>query len=217
MAEIKTTKIEAEKTLSKKKALALFMRYFKILPPVLIMIILILGYFILIKPKYNKVRNEIETAIRQKEDNYQTYENYFNKLNDLKRVYNKVDANNLQKINHLLPSEPEVEEILVQLESIVLRNGLLLSSVELDWEKAEPQKESRKSAALRQNSEEGEMPQEIGRIRATLEVAGTDYTALKNLLKTLENNLRLIDVEGIEFFPGSDTVTLTMSSYYLKL
>ena len=217
MAEIKTTKIEEERTLGQKKALALFMRYFKILPLALIIIILILGYFILIKPKYNKIRNEIETTIRQKEDNYQTYEGYFNKLNDLKRAYNKIDTNNLQKINYLLPSEPEAEEILVQLESIVLRNGLLLSSVRLDWEKAEPQGESRKPAALGENSEEGEMLQEIGRVRATLGVTGADYTALKNLLKTLENNLRLIDVESIVFSPDEDTVTLTMSFYYLRL
>ena len=49
-----------------------------------------------------------------------------------------------------------------------------------------------------------------------MEIIGVNYDGLKKLLATIENNLRLMDVNKIDFDPGARTVTLEVALYYLK-
>ena len=60
------------------------------------------------------------------------------------------------------------------------------------------------------------VPQNIGVINLNLEVTAIDYTGFKNLLRTLENNLRLFDITELSFIPDENAASFVLSTYYYK-
>jgi hypothetical protein len=48
-----------------------------------------------------------------------------------------------------------------------------------------------------------------------LELSGRDYINFKKLLKTIENNLHLMDIERLEYLPGKNQIVLEIKIYYL--
>lgn len=198
--------IEKKDSVYAAKLKFLALKYFVFFPPVFFILILAMGYFLLLEPKYERVRSEIEIAVEKREQERDKYEEYFNRYNQIKQAFIKLPPGEVEKIDHLLPVNPEAEKLMVELESIISRKGLLLSSVKIDFggESNRPPKEPAENGKA--------APKEI---YIDLSIAGADYRALKMLLTDLENNLRLLDVKQVNFSPQNDTVNLSLAAYYL--
>lgn len=218
MHNIKITENNDEQL--KQKANAFLIRYFNLLAITLAAIILIVGFFLLIKPKYNKISREIKLSNENSENKYNAAFAYLSQLNKLKAEYEKISPEGIKKIEIMLPSEKFYEELFVQLESIVLKNGLLLTSIEISPEGLISGKESA-GAAKTQNNKTAEnkavkdnLLEEVTKVNIAMSVAGVDYLGLKKLLYVLENNLQLIDITNLSFSPDQKGVTLEMTTYY---
>lgn len=217
MHNIKITENNNEQL--KQKVNGFLIKYFNLLAIALAVIILIAGFFLLIKPKYNKISREIKLSNENSENKYNAAFNYLAQLNKLKAEYEKISPEDIKKIETILPSEEFYEELFVQLESIVLKNGLLLTSMQISPEGISSGKES-DGAKARNNSPEKNkaaediLPKEITKIKIMMNVAGVDYFGLKNLLYALENNLQLIDITNLNFSPDQKGVTIEMFAYY---
>ncbi len=217
MRNIKITENNNEQL--KQKANGFLIKYFNLLAIALAAIILIVGFFLLIKPKYNKIFQEIRLSNESSESKYNAAFAHLAQLNKLKAEYEKISPEGIKKIEIMLPSEKFYEEQFVQLESIVLKNGLLLTSLQISPEELPSGKES--AAAKAKNSQpeknkaaEAGLPEEVTKIKIAMNVAGVDYLGLKNLLYVLENNLQLIDITNLSFSPDQKSATLEMHAYY---
>ncbi|MDP3043153.1 MAG: hypothetical protein Q8N21_02010 [bacterium] len=218
MHNIKITENNNEQL--KQKVNSFLIKYFNLLAIALAAIILIVGFFLLIKPKYNKISREIRLSNESSESKYNAAFDHLARLNKLKTEYEKISPEGIKKIEIMLPSEKFYEEQFVQLESIVLKNGLLLTSMQISPEGLISGKESAAVAKARNNqpeknkAAEAGLPEEVTKIKIAMNVAGVDYLSLKNLLYALENNLQLMDITNLSFSPDQKGATFEMLAYY---
>ncbi len=205
----------------KKKIIYFLINYFNWIILAFILIILVLGYFLFIQPKYTQITQELNVISVGKEEKYVKRQEYLNQLIKFKDAYYSIKESDVDKIKIFLPDYHGTEDILSQLEFIALHNGLLLKSLQIKKDKEEvlPQ-ETNEVKRIITDEEESISSQglgsEVGEIEVGMEVAGVDYIALKNLLKTIENNLRLYDISSINYSPQGGALIITLSTYYLK-
>jgi len=160
-----------------------FLKIKKFIPALLILgFILIIFY--LVSPTYNKVKN-LRSLVKTKREVLQNQEKQQQLFQELKQ------SKELEKLDQILPDNPEIPELMIQLETMASQNNLILKSINF----TESQNE----------------------ITSQIALAGS-YNALKNYLKALENNLRLMDIVNLNFQAPKENsfynFNLTIKSYY---
>lgn len=120
------------------------------------------------------------------------------KLQDLIAQYNQY-KNQAGKISMALPTEEDIPNLLVTLETMAAENGLVLQSLDA----SSPALSTERMVSPR-SSREGQVtppskPYQQLDIKMSL---NGSYGALKNWLASLEQNLRIIDVKTISFGSG---------------
>jgi len=217
--DVAANKKEQSDEKTKHRINFVFFRYFKWFVLLMILIILVFDYIFFIGPKYKEMENKKKEISNNEELEYFSQKRKVKQLNDLINVYRKISETDMKKIDLLLPSEEKIhEELFSQIESIILRNGLLLKSLEIDVEESNV-KSAKNLNNTKANEQIGEdiLPKEIGRIRVSLNILGVDYFKLKDLVRVFENNLRLIDIDDINFQPDNNSVIINFYTYYLKI
>ena len=207
-----------DKTTNQPRPLVLWLeRYFYYLIILQIIIILILGYWLVLRPKINVVFKSgaqtasLEQAARNKLANY---EQKIKESQTIKDSYDNLSAQNKEKIAAALPAQPKERELMSQLNKIIVANGLILKSMNSEEIK-------KKSEAILgdDNQAIGELKQEasakIKKIAINFEARGANYSAFKSLLSGLENNSRLIDVQAVKYNPQDEEVAVELFAYYL--
>lgn len=106
--------------------------------------------------------------------------------------YNSVGDVNREKVNKILPSQMEEMDLIVEMERIAVKSGVVLKDVNIS--DAKQAQESANSA----KNKEGLYPNEVG---LTVKASGS-YQSFKEFLKNIEANLRIIDVESLDFISG---------------
>lgn len=201
---------------TKQKINALLIKHFKWLVILFILVELALGYFLLLKPKYEATAQSARNSQLGKEQEYLERREYLEKLKNLVAVFQSVKSSEIKKIDYILKKKDVPEELFSQAEAIVKKNGLLLKSLKIESGGEESKDSSRKVSRTTEEKTGVALPPEIGKTKATLEVLGVDYFGLKSLLVSIENNLRLMDVVNVDFSPEGSSAQLTFYTYYLK-
>ncbi|MFA5886338.1 MAG: hypothetical protein WC863_01005 [Patescibacteria group bacterium] len=182
--------------------------YSNALIAVILILFLAAAYWFLLYPKFLTIQSSLKTA---GEETQNLYNIYWQKLVNLKSVnesYKKISAVDLQKFNSVLPDEYVPERLFGELEEIVSRGGWLIGNISLKPVKiAAPALFSSSTPITFSNKK-------LNAISVSLSISAIDYQGLKNLLKILENNLRLFDVTSVSFSPSSNSVNLVLTTYY---
>lgn len=188
-----------------QNAMNLFLNsYFNIIMVLVVIIVLALAYFIVLQPKYDATMTAISSNIEQQQKLYLDQQKKLDNLKTVSDLYKKIPLADLKKFNGVLPDNYVRERLFGELEEIVTQNGFILNSVSISQEvKKAPTDEG---AAVVSNK--------IGKINIQLSLSAIDYTGFKNLLRLLENNLRLFDITNVSFSPGGNTAELTLTTYY---
>jgi Tfp pilus assembly protein PilO len=188
--------------ISGRSKVAMFLaKYFKWVIIGSIAFVLVGGYWFFIKIKYESVLSNIVLAQSDKEKEFTTRTKYFNNLIKLNNDVNGVNSKysqGINKLNIILPSKTNIEDLMPQMEIIALRNGLMLLSVQLSQE------------------DNSGIDPAIGRVKISADIVGTDYNGFKTLLSAFEKNLRLMDINTLNFDPKGKKTTLEIYTYYLK-
>lgn len=119
--------------------------------------------------------------------------------------YNSVGDTNREKVGKILPSSMKEMDLIVELENMAANSGVALKDVNIS--DAGPE-----SAGSVKNGETF-YPNEIG---LTIKASGP-YQSFKEFLKNIESNLRIIDVESLDFISGdvdSYEYNLKIKSYW---
>ncbi len=189
--------------LKAKNNLNLFLNsYFEIFIVVIVVLVLVLSYFFIIKPKYDLALAAITTDIKQQQKLYAEQVKKLNNLKTISSLYEKISPADLKKFNGVLPDDYVKESLFGELDELITQNGFILTSVSIN--KEEP--------GL---SADGPVKStKVGTLNIQLAISSIDYPGFKNLLRLLENNLRLFDVTNLSFSPSGNSASLTLTTYY---
>lgn len=123
-------------------------------------------------------------------------QDFLAKLETLKKDYQE-NKDIVEKVDYILPSGKDEPNLIVQLEALAIEGGLVLEGFEII-----PSQEGiiGKAQGVRVQAESDS--KKYKSLTVTLKLVG-DYSSLKKFLGEVENNVRLMDVESIDFSPQS--------------
>lgn len=207
--------IGAKKNNKYKKLLArLVGRFFNVAMVALFLVVFFIAYSFVLKPKYDKVSTVIAERNELKLENQTVLENNLSTINRYKDAYKKIDADKLSKINTILPPFKTREEFFTLFEEMILKKGYLITSLSVTSDADNADSGTKKKKTV-DEVKPGTGPQ-IGAINIKVSIIGTDYEGMKKLLELIENNLRIMDINNIAYSYGGETLTLDITTYYLR-
>jgi Tfp pilus assembly protein PilO len=112
------------------------------------------------------------------------------KVDNLKGAYEE-NKEDLKKTDYILPSGQDIPDLIAQVEGLAFENGLVLGEVGLT--SLEAAGEKAKTARVEQK---GAKDYQI--LTVNLKLIGS-YSAFKNFLKAVEDNIRLMDIDLVNF------------------
>ena len=174
--------------------------YFKVIVIGIAAVIFIFGFFVLLLPKYEQTVKYVDVFNKQQSLDVSDLQSQLKKTQQLIASYDNISQEDVAKIAAIAPAVQNKEELFSELNYLVSTNQLILQSISLS------------SASGYQD--QGLLP--ITGVSITLSLAGVNYTALKNFLSVLENNLRLMDVTHLTFSPQGESVQMSINTYYSK-
>ncbi|OGZ35504.1 MAG: hypothetical protein A3A94_02625 [Candidatus Portnoybacteria bacterium RIFCSPLOWO2_01_FULL_43_11] len=156
-------------------------------------IILIIGLFIavfgatifLVVPILKDLTN-IRIGIKEKRTELAGIEDLIVRVNEIKKQGRDI-GKELEEVYLALPKEKDIPNLLVYFESLSTANGLILESIDFGEIDDETKRGDKKETEKLLKSREVE-----------LTVSGT-YNAFKNYLRALEENIRSMNVNSIDF------------------
>ena len=199
----------------------LFQRYFYYFIFLEIIIIVALGYWFLLKPRINIIfADDTRTALEDQKAQEKVIK-YNQQIKELKGIvlgYSRISEIDINKINQILPDKPDERDLFAQIEKIVKANGILLESIfidDSDLQAVQPKTRSTRSALEVEATAEAEViSSNMKELKIIFTVSEVSYPAFKSLLNSLESNLRIIDVESIEYDPKDASAIFSVKSYY---
>lgn len=160
----------------------------------LIIIVLLIAFiailFLVDWPAYNKfvfLNSETERYKNLLEEEKELLA----KVNQLKEIYESRE-DELKKVYYSLPAGKEIPNLIVQFEALASENGLILESLDFT------EQESRKTLSV------------------SLSISGT-YQSFESFLEALEFNVRLMDVQSIDFSSAETEVGSSIFTFDVKL
>lgn len=172
----------------------------------LVMVGSLFGFFL---PQYRQTlaeSNDNYQRAQQELADKQKYQASLIKLNDF---YKRIDQNTRSKVMDILPVTLDKENLLAEIEAICLTNSLLIKSSDVA---SGAESETSASSTVDITSLKSQLRTAI----IKLELQGKNYQSFKGLLKTIENNLHLMDILRLDYSPGKNQIILEIQVYYLS-
>ena len=170
---------------------------FKLISVLAVLIVLILSFLFILKPKYTQI-SQARQELKTKQEEFASQKSYLDEVKKLLSNYQKITGEDVEKITKVLPSEKDIAGLFVQMEAMARESGLNLLGLDI--------------------AEKGETPElakfKIKESDITLNLTGGDYPAFKKFLSTVESNLRIMDVISINFAPEAATYAINLKTYY---
>lgn len=176
-------------------------KYFSIFLVFLVIVILIGAYLLILRPKFQTTLSIIEKNLEEQQKLYFGQQKKLVNLQAITAVYKQISAEDLEKFDNILPADYPPEALFGELEEVIKQSGFILSNVNVNKEEL---------------LAEGAASGSVGRMVIDLSLGAVDYSGFKSLIKKLENNLRLFDIQNVAFSPSDESLNLTMATYYYK-
>ncbi len=206
----------------------------KIISIILALTIIIIGAFIFLIPKYQGIRNQGLLDFGNKQENLTNRQLYFERLQKMVDEFNGISETEVNNLRKLLPDSQEVPELFVMLDQLgkdmgmdVVRIAVTTGSVITDDQSetdASTSTEEKKTSILDNltgntatANESYAQASRIGTINIVVGIEASDfsYAKFKNMLNTIEENMRILDLNTISYSSDSSSFVLNMTTYYL--
>ncbi len=163
-----------------------------------VIIILGLGYVLLIAPQLQFDTGADGQSLAHWEQQLVTAEQALIDAQTLVTLYNKLSVQDLQKLDMILPAEQDVPILMSQLEALFLSEELFLTDL---------------SAFHLENSLLAPPGMQILSVKISF-LAPQSYSMYKDLLTKLESNVRMLDIQTVEYSPGNNAFLIEAFAYF---
>lgn len=177
----------------------IFVRFYKLILSVLILMVLGSGYYFILGPKYNSAGKASRANLALAQIELEKRNQYYSDLQKLVDNYQRISPAEIQKLKLILPQGKDIPGLLVQFQSLATTNNLLLSSINFNDISPISDKERIKTLGISLSLFGGNQ---------------NSYTEIKNFIASLETNLRLLDVDSVFFAPDSSSYSIKIIAYY---
>src|SRR6056297_1651489 len=165
-------------------------RYWFVIIIVVVISLFSLEYFLVISPNVKQTKNgralDVETHKKILEEQRQ----YLQGLKALNKEAVKLSEDNLKKLDYVVAQDVDLPKILNKIDILIKQSNLEVLQYGVGWEN-------------------GEITMNFG-------FTNGDYAKVKDFLKDIEKNIRIMDVTSISLKEVGNLVSLTIKSYYLK-
>jgi len=134
----------------------------------------------------------IQEEINRYSDLIEEKRELVSKTEQLKQAYNSKQED-IKKVYYVLPKEKQIPELIVQFEALASGNGLILEDLSI-----QEKKRAQKTKKEEEQRTSEVILQEVETLKISLKVTGT-YSSFESFLKTLESNVRIMDIQDINF------------------
>ena len=187
-----------------------------------ILLILSIGLFVsFTNPAYQQVK-----ALRAQSAQYDTALTNATKLQEerdaLNNKYRALSLDELDRLSKLLPDNADNIRLIIDIQQMAQNYGMTLSTIKFDANQGAPAAGAAGSTVLSSASASDVVAasQDYGTFDFTFSTT-TTYERFTSLLKDIESNLRLTDIESVDFaagdpVKGTTTFTVKLRTYWLK-
>jgi Tfp pilus assembly protein PilO len=151
----------------------------------------------------------LKKQIEEQEELLSKNQTLLARIGDLTKTY-EASKKNIEKIGYVLPSDEDTPNLIVQLEALAFAGGLVLEG--MSFTVAVEEKVGRAQQARTQAEV---VPEKYQTLTIDLSLIGT-YSAFKAFLKSLEKNIRLMDIISVSF-SGEEQEDMEVFNFSLKL
>ena len=133
--------------------------------------------------------------------------------NALVTKYNSFTPADLERLNVILPTNPQNVKLILELDALASRNGLLLQNVKIEDPSVETAQTAARPGTAQTNTG-------TGTLKINFTVAGP-YNGFTQFMRSVEKSLRIIDVEKVAFTAADENAqsyqyTVSIKTYWLK-
>ena len=164
------------------------------------------GYFLIIRPYSSKSklleeeRLKLVKELRVKEEEMEFWKTVAS--------YQEVDERYVELMRNSLPLFPNTIDLVVNMESLAQSAGMDMEEISFGNEMEEYEKSVYSTDAYRNV--------EVRDIGIKVSLSGMTYTRLKDFVRKVESNLRLMEIRQFQFIPSSQSLSVDMKAYYIS-
>ncbi|HOE81185.1 MAG TPA: hypothetical protein PLA38_02590 [bacterium] len=218
-AEKAKSGILAEETVAKQRWQEFFINHYRLFIALICILIMVGSVLLFFLPQYRATLAEFNDNTQSAQAELVKKQKYQANLVQLRAFYDNIDQNTRSKVTDILPVQLDKEGLLAEIEAICLANNLLIKSSDVLTVGTEsPSTDNTTNNNESASSSTSTAPALTSQLRSAvikLELSGRDYINFKKLLKTIENNLHLMDIKRLEYLPGKNQIVLEIKIYYL--
>jgi len=193
---------------------------FKLLIPIILLALAVGTFILFTNPIYQdvKILRAESASFQEALGNSKALENERDKLT---QKYNAIDSGDLAKLGKLLPDNVDNIRLILEIEKLALPYGMALREVR--YEGGEKKNASGEEGTVSGSAPEAGVPQNYGIWELQFSVTGS-YNNFLAFLRSLEQNLRIVDISSIDFGSTSGPIgqpdvykyDFTIKTYWLK-
>jgi len=216
----------------KKSTLAqhLSNRIFFILLVIEAIILILVGYFFFIRGVVSELGAVKNDLLPEQQNNYAVLMAEYNDKVDSKDLFLSLDKSLVNKSKMVLPDDPELSNLVVNLDSLAKSNGFSLANVDfvllnnqgqsikstekIEFSQYVDLEELKKMAEQTEQEMKNNEDKSLKTVEMKITIKGSGYAGFKNLLLQIQKNIRLLDVVSFSFSPEDETFSLILRAYY---
>jgi Tfp pilus assembly protein PilO len=164
---------------------------------IIVLILSFIGVVVLLDIPMVQGIFDLKNQIKEQQKSLEEKQNLISIVEKLRDTYES-NKETLNKLEYIIPGNQEIPNLIVQMEAIAVKGGLILKEINFTTEEKSNTK----------NQEAGSGEKQIAGDYKSLTVDANltgDYAAFERFLNTVEENIRLIDIESIIFATESET------------
>lgn len=196
MPDFKGTKEISEKKKKEKTPSALWVRFYSNLVLFVFLAVIIIGWFVVLGPMFNEYRT-INVVAKKVE--FDQYRQVLDRFQNILSEWDAVSAEDKARLNYFLPKGKDIPELITMIEDMAEQSGFVVSIASFS--------QIEQPVIDRTN---------IYPLIISLSLEGGSYANLKNLVNKLESNLRLLDVNSLNFQSGTGSYIMNINTYYVN-
>ena len=177
----------------------------------IVVVVLIVGGLWVLYPKYDSIRKKGLLTYDSKKLELQQRTEYLKKIDSMLEQYRTVQPSDVALANLILPDEQQIPELFVMLDQLGRDLGVKVSRIAFSIQPA--------AAPVAGQAVSAKTAGQVERLGITLGIDFTEsvsYGKYKEILKGIEQNIRILDLNNASFDASQKSMTLNLSTYYLE-
>ena len=172
----------------------------------LILVIVAIGFVFLLMPKYKAIYSG--SQIMAEQTKYDKKLKYLEELRNVRRIYDEIKPEDKAKINQIVDNTNDRVELITEFNYIVSSNN---ANAITDPQLADV---NFRVDPISDNKRSGKLNRKI--MRTSVNISGVAYPDLLKIVRVMETNLRLMDIDKIEYYPQRNAALLEVLTYQIQ-